>query len=255
MNRTSAFPSSRRSLSTAIGRAAVAGPLLAVSLFAGCAVAPHARPGSDAPPPTTQSMTLHAGDKLELKFYYAPELNDTQQIRPDGKITLQLLGDIQASGRTPDEFSKDLQAAYAPQLKYPQVSVIVREMQTAKVYVTGEVERPGPVDLPGNMSAFDAIMASGGFSMTTAATNSVIVMRQVNGHRVGYKLDYANSMKGGEHAEFALLPQDIVYVPRTAITNVDNFVEQYISNVVPQTGFVYTSNSGNHQIGVVSGNR
>lgn len=230
-------------------------PILAACLIAGCTVAPHARPASQAPAPTTQAMTLHSGDKLELKFYYAPELNDTQNIRPDGKITLQLLGDIQAAGRTPDQFGDDLQKAYAPQLKYPQVSVIVRESTQAKVYVTGEVERPGPIDLPGDMSALDAVMASGGFAMTTAATDSVIVMRQVDGRRVGYKVDLHKAMMGDSHAEFVLAPQDIVYVPRTEITNVDNFVEQYLTNVIPQSGLFYTHSSGNSSIGINTSNR
>jgi len=200
-------------------------------------------------------MVLHSGDKLELKFYYAPELNDTQVIRPDGKITLQLLGDIQAAGRTPGEFTQDLQAAYSTQLKYPQVSVIVRESQLSKIYVTGEVERPGAIDMGGDMSVLDAVMTVGGFNMTTAATDSVIVMRQENGKRVGYKVNLHDALVGGEHTGFALAPQDIVFVPRTAIVNVDNFVQQYFNDTVPQTGFIYTHTSGNSTVGINTSNR
>ena len=229
--------------------------LTAAAVLGGCNVTPHAKPAGEALAPTTQSMVLHTGDKLELKFYYAPELNDTQQIRPDGKITLQLLGDIQAAGRTPSDFGQDLQKAYSNQLKYPQVSVIVRESSQSKIYVTGEVERPGQIDLAGDMGVIDAVMSVGGFNMTTAATDSIIVMRQVNGKRVGYRVDLHDALKGGEHTSFALAPQDIVFVPRTSITNVDNFVTQYFNDVVPQTGVIYTSTTGNHTVGINTSNR
>jgi len=99
------------------------------------------------------------------------------------------------------------------------------------------------------------VMTVGGFNMTTAATDSVIVMRQVDGKRVGYKVNLHDALVGGEHNSFALAPKDIVFVPRTAIVNVDNFVEQYFNNVVPQTGIVYTQTSGNHTLGIDTSNR
>ncbi len=229
--------------------------LLIAGFVAGCNVAPKAKPAADATPANPAVLTLRPGDKLELKFYYAPELNETQQIRPDGKLTLQLIGEVQAAGKTPAELSTELQTAYSTQLKYPQVTVVVREQLQQKVYVAGEVAQPGLIDLAGPMSVLDAVMASGGFNMTTAETSSVIVMRHVDGKRIGYKVNLKNAMLGGDNEPFALAPQDIVFVPRTAIVNVNIFLEQYVASVIPQTGFTYSRSTGNNTIGLNTSRR
>ena len=206
----------------------------------GCNVTPHAKPASEAfvPPPSTRPSTLRPGDRIEMKFPYAAEFNDTQNIRADGQITMTLIGDVQASGRTPAELSNTLREAYATQLKYPQVTVIVRESYQRKVFIAGEVEKPGLVDMPTDMDLFQAVMASGGFKTTFAETRQVLVVRQVDGKRVGYKIDVEEWLKGAEYTPFMLQPQDIVFVPRTTITNVNNFIDQHISNLIPQTGFI-----------------
>lgn len=205
-----------------------------------CDVTPKARPVAEAPvlPPSTRPATLRAGDKIELKFFYAPEFNDTQTIRPDGQITAQLIGDVQAAGRTPAELAEALKTAYGDQLKYPNVTVIVRETYQNKIYVAGEVQKPGLLDLPGQMSVMQAVLASGGFNTTFAAAKQVLIIRAVDGKARGYSINLEDALLGGEHTDFMLQPQDIVYVPRTPITNVDNWVDQYISKIIPQTGFI-----------------
>ena len=222
-------------------------------VYTGCNVAPKARPASEAKPADPAILTLRPGDELELKFYYAPELNERQKIRPDGKLSLQLVGEVQAAGKTTAELADELKGLYAKDLKYPQVTVVVREQLLQKVYVAGEVSQPGMVDLAGPMSALDAVMASGGFNMTTAETSSVIVMRYVDGKRIGYKVNLKDVMLGGEHEPFALAPQDIVFVPRTAVVNVNNFLDQYVQGLIPQTGFTFVHTSGNNAVGIDTG--
>lgn len=229
---------------------AIALSALLTGLIAGCNVAPKARPASEAVPADPAVILLRPGDRLDLKFYYAPELNESQQIRPDGKLTLQLIGEVQAAGKTPAQLAEELTQAYSTQLKYPQVTVVLREQIQQKVYVAGEVLQPGLVDLAGPMTVLDAVMASGGFNMTTAETSSVIVMRYVNGERQGYKVNLKDAMLGGKAEEFALAPQDIVFVPRTPVVNVNNFLDQYVRGMVPQTGFTYTRTTGNSTIGI-----
>jgi len=152
--------------------------------------------------------------------------------------------------KTPGELAADLKSAYAEHLKYPNVTVIVREMLQQKVYVAGEVVQPGMVDLPGPMSVLEAVMGRGGFDMTTAEISSVVVMRHENGKRVGYKVDLKEAFAGGEVEPFMLQPQDIVFVPRTAVVNVNNFLEQYVAGVIPQSGFVYTRQTGDASFGI-----
>ena len=215
-----------------------------VAVLGACDVTPKARPAREAPvlAPTTRPTVLRAGDKVEFKFPYAAEFNDSQQIRADGLVTLQIIGDVQAAGLTPGELSDQLKSAYASQLKFPQVTVILRDSYQRKIYVAGEVEKPGLLDMPtDNMDVFQAVMASGGFKTTFAQTKNVLIVRQVGPKRVGYVLNVEEAMLGGEHVPFLLQPQDIVYVPRTTITNVDNFVDQYISKIIPQTGFILFS--------------
>jgi protein involved in polysaccharide export with SLBB domain len=219
----------------------------------GCNVAPKAKLASEAKPADPAILTLRPGDQLELKFYYAPELNETQKIRPDGKLSLQLVGEVQAAGKTTAELADELKQLYSKDLKYPQVTIVIREQLQQKVYVAGEVTQPGLVDLPGPMSVLDAVMASGGFNMTTAETSSVIVMRYEDGKRVGYKVDLRDAMKGGEHEPFALAPQDIVFVPRAAVVNINNFLDQYVRGMIPQTGFTFVHTSGNNAIGLDTG--
>ncbi|MBC7785205.1 MAG: polysaccharide biosynthesis/export family protein [Burkholderiales bacterium] len=219
-------------------------------MFGGCDAAPKAKPASAAPAAKFDGMALRSGDRVELKFFYAPELNDTQQIMPNGKLSLQLIGDVQAAGKAPGDLAEELKTAYSQHLKYPNVSVIVREMYQRKVYVTGEVIQPGLVDLAGELSPLEAIMNRGGFAMTTAETSSVIVIRHEGDKRVGYKIDLKTAMAGGESANFQLQPQDIVYVPRTAVVNMNNFLEQYVTNMIPQSGFIYTRSTGNSTIGI-----
>ncbi|HEY0009396.1 MAG TPA: polysaccharide biosynthesis/export family protein [Tepidisphaeraceae bacterium] len=216
--------------------------LAIVAALAGCSVAPKAAPMSEAPKPpaTMPAMTLRPGDKVDLKFYYAQELNESQQVAPDGTLTLQLVGEVRAAGKTPSQLSSELKDAYASHLKYPNVAVIVRETVQRKVYVAGEVVTPGMVDLPHDMTVLEAIMNRGGFALTTAQTKEVVVMRYVDGQRRGYKVNLQDAIEGGYANDFVLQPQDIVFVPRTTITNVDNFVDQYISKLIPQTGFVFT---------------
>lgn len=215
--------------------------LAAVALsVAACDVTPKARPASEAPPvaPATRPSTLRSGDKIDLKFFYAPELNDSQTIRPDGQITLQLLGDVQAAGLTANELAENVKDAYGTQLKYPQCTVILREAYLQKIYVAGEVQKPGLLDMPADMNVMQAVFASGGFNTTFAQTKQVLVIRQEGKKHKGYSINVEDALLGGEHEPFMLQPQDIVYVPRTPITNVDNWVDQYISKIIPQTGFI-----------------
>jgi protein involved in polysaccharide export with SLBB domain len=229
----------------------VIGILAGLLGLGGCEVAPDARPASEAVTPTTQAaMTIRPGDTVELKFFYAPELNDTQRVAPDGTLMLQLVGPTQVAGKTPADVSVELKQAYATHLKFPEVSVIVRDLIQQKVYVAGEVVQPGMVDLHGPITVLEAVMNRGGFDMTTAEISSVVVMRHIDGQRVGYKVDLKSAISGGKSEAFYLQAQDIVFVPRTAIVNVNNFLEQYVAGIIPQTGFVYTRQTSNGSWGV-----
>jgi protein involved in polysaccharide export with SLBB domain len=202
-------------------------------LFTACQSAPPARTPDEMPTDSFIKVTLAPGDVVEIKFFYAPELNENQTIRPDGKITLQLVGDVAAQGKTPEELHDELVRLYTPQLKRPEVAVIVRSLASHRVYVGGQVNEPKLIELKEPLTALEAIMQAGGFHMETAQVKNVVVIRNKNGQHYGCALDFSGALKGQEVAAFYLEPRDIVYVPQTTITNVDQWVDQYIRKVLP----------------------
>ena len=196
-------------------------------------------------------VTLAPGDLLEIKFFYAPDLNEEQQIRPDGKITLQLAGDVTAAGLTPEDLQKELEKKYTGLIENPSVAVIVRELNHRNVYVGGSVIRPGMLEMPGHMTALSAIMEAGGFDLREANLKNVLVIRHEGSTRSVFSLDVRDALKGdAPPAPFYLHAQDIVYVPRTTIVNVGQWVDQHINRIVPQTGFTYFYTKDEHRIGV-----
>jgi len=176
---------------------------------------------------------IQPGDQMDIKFFFNPELNETVFVRPDGKISLQLVDDVQAARLTPSELDEVLSQAYAKELRRPEVTVIVRSFTAQRVYVGGEVEKPGTVELTPGMTALQAVINAGGFR-DTAKLEEVLVIR--NGWadtpipiRVNLTQPIANDIN--------LQPHDIVYVPRTWIADANLFVRQYIRDLLMFRGW------------------
>ena len=237
-----------------VGRIAAALATLALVGTLGCETKTLALPADRAEPIAARPpAVLGPGDELDVRFYYAPELNVQQSIRPDGMLTLQLVGEVPAADLTPSQLEQTLRDKYAGHLKYPDVSVIVRRMNSRRVIVTGEVLRPGSIDMPAPLTLFEAIALSGGFLHVTANTKQVIVTRDNGrGDRVGYVVNMNDELSGATVKPFMLAPTDIVIVPRTAIVNVNQFVQQYINNNLPSAGVVYSRDTGPGTVSVDS---
>jgi len=199
-----------------------------------------------------QQVALVAGDVVEVKFFYTPVLNDTQTVRPDGKISLELIGEVRAHGKTAVELRDELLSLYEPHLKDPEIAVVVRSFYTRRVFVGGQVMKPGVVQMPGEMTALEAIMEVGGFDLRAAERKNVIVIRYTDGRRYAYKLDLKRAIAGNEPKPFYLQPKDIVHVPRTKIAKLNQWVDQHINKIIPDTGFFFRRTSGNTSYGVGS---
>jgi len=180
---------------------------------------------------------IHAGDELDVKFFFNPELNESLPVRPDGKISLQLVGEVQAAGMTPTELDANLTRLYARELRQPVVNVIVRSFTGERVYVGGEVGRPGLVDLTAGMTASQAVFFSGGF-LESAELDSVLLIRKgPQDAPVPIRLDLAQALRGeGLDGDIYLQPSDIVYVPRTWIASANLFIRQYIAGLLQFRG-------------------
>jgi polysaccharide export outer membrane protein len=178
-------------------------------ILAGCATP--AAPTSRDPVPYSE-VRLREGDIIKISFPGAPNLDATQQIRRDGKITLSLGGEVVALGRTPSELEKELLKLYDAQLAVKQVVVSVT-LSTFPVFVTGAVLRPGKFLADRPITALEAIMEAGGFDYAKAKLDKVTVLRQAEGQVVSYRLDFKQILKSPKSDPFYLKPSDTVYVP------------------------------------------
>lgn len=218
---------------------------LATLLFTGCRTpdSKYVKIGGVSSPDTR--VVLAPGDELDIRFFYTPDLNDLQVIRADGKITLQLVGDVNAAGLTPSELQSRLQEGYAGIVEKPSVAVITRRLYHRNIYVAGAVMTPGLLPMPGHITALEAIMQAGGFDMREANTSEVVVIRNQNGERVSYVVDLGGDICGKAPSKpFYLHAQDIVYVQRTGVVKAAQWIDQHITKLIPQAGFNYFYNTG-----------
>jgi polysaccharide export outer membrane protein len=198
-----------------------------------------------SPPPTSPPSVrkpsyfipeyeIQAGDMLDIKFYYNTQLNEEVTVRPDGRIALQLAGEVWAAGLTPAELKDILTDIYSNTIRDPELTVLVRSFESQKVYVDGEVGGSRLIKLVGSMTALQAISSAGGFKDTARRTEVVVIRRIPNSNPLVIKLDLEEALKGTDISQdIVLQPSDIVYVPKSAIANVNLWVRQYIYNIVP----------------------
>ncbi len=185
---------------------------------------------------------LSAGDVIEIRFFFDPELNETVQIRPDGRMSLQLIGELEIAGKTVEEVSQGLEQAYLKHLKSPRVNVHVRTFAAQKVYVTGEVVRPGVIMMPGELTLMAAIGEAGGIKPTGNVRSVVLIRKGPDDRPVAREVALSRGSKLTEDAELVLRPYDIIMVPETKITKLDRWVDQHVKQLNPgilMLGFTY----------------
>jgi len=185
-----------------------------------------------------ENYRIQPGDQLDVAFYLNSEFNDEVVVRPDGKISLRLVGSIPAAGLTPDQLAREVDTAYSSELRDPGASIHVKSMPSREVFVAGRVTKPGAFPLEPGMTAMEAISDAGGFLDDATDKSVVLIRRDVCGTPHGTKLDLdAAVSKDGSEENVALMPRDMLVVPRSSIGNVDLFVQQYIKNVIPVQPF------------------
>jgi len=160
-----------------------------------------------------EPILIREGDMLRITFPGAPNLNTLPlMVRRDGKITLPLVGEVTAAGKTALGFQQELTNLFSSQLVMKDVNVNI-ESAVFTVYVTGAVLRPGKVDTIRPITALEAIMEAGGFDYSKANLKEVTVTRTTQGHVDHYKLNLKRVLDGKDSQTFYLKPADIVFVP------------------------------------------
>ena len=221
--------------------------IVIVILFflAACAPVLKNRP-LDNPTPQThpyldQWYRIQVGDQLDIKFFHNPELNEQVIVRPDGCISLQLVHKVMAVGLTPEELTEFLTKKYGVELKKPELTVIVRSFGAQKIYVDGEVAKPGMLPLVGFMTVLQAISQAGGLKETARMSEVIVIRHGLDGQPFAFSVDVRKVIDGTEiRQDIPLKPFDIVYVTRSSIGNVNVWVDQYIRKNIPvSTSFGY----------------
>lgn len=219
---------------------------LCTVLLAGCVAGPRFGGGPEEVVtkefPETQLLPpvyLTPGDVIATDFLYWPELDVEQEIRPDGKVSLALIGHTRVAGMTVEELDAHLVELYRDKIKDPDITTVVRSFANRRVYVGGEVLTPGFIELTDQMTALQAVMTSGGFNNRSANLEDVVVIRHIDGQRYA-KLVNFNLPLDAPDSDLLLAPRDIIYVSRTTIDEVNQWVDQYISRVIPAPVWTYS---------------
>lgn len=158
-------------------------------------------------------VILASGDVVKLTFSSAPELNQSQKVRADGKLSLPLIGEVDAAGKTVGQLQNDLIQLYKPQLKTPEVTVSL-EGNVTTVTVSGAVAKPGRITFERPTTVFQAIMEAGGPS-EYGTLRHVRLIRTINGVQKSQVFDLHRMLRGEEAKPFYVRDGDVIFVPQS----------------------------------------
>ena len=177
---------------------------------AGSAAKPASNPKSATDDPT---YIIGQDDVLDISVWKEPDVSRQVPVRPDGKISLPLLNDVQASGLTPMQLQTQLTEKLKKYFTEPQVTVIVIAINSRRVYLMGEINRPGAFPLVPNMTVLQAISSAGGLTQF-ANSSKIQILRNENGKQVPYFFNYKDVIRGVKTEQNILLkPGDSIVVP------------------------------------------
>lgn len=180
------------------------------------APSPSTQPVNSPPSNATPDRTylIGDGDVLGINVWNEPDLKQSLPVRPDGKITLPLIGSVQAAGATPTQLEKRIEAGLEAYIHNPNVTVMVLTINSRKFNVLGRVAKPGSYPLSGNVTVLDAIAEAGGFIPFAKQTHVYILRHSAAGGDTRIPCNYKQIIKGKHPEQNILLqPQDTVVVP------------------------------------------
>jgi polysaccharide export outer membrane protein len=185
---------------------------LGALLIVGCAYAAEQEPlpRASAPQPATESFRLGPEDVIDVFVWKEPELSTTATVRPDGRVTLPLVGDIVAAGKTSDELQREIAEGLRKFVEMPTVTVMVKQINSAQISVLGEVKKPGRYRIAQQATVLDAIALGGGFT-EFAHRNDIVVLRNTQFGVRRIHIDFRDLVAYGAKP-LQLEPGDTVYV-------------------------------------------
>ncbi len=185
-------------------------------------------------PAQERLYVLGPGDQIDVRFFYNPDLNVPVTIRPDGRLSIPLANEVPAAGKTVEELTAILHEKYAPILRRPDLSLIVRSFNAHKVFVGGEVGSPGVFESVGAMTVLQSVAQAGGFKDTARMDEVIILRRGPGNERHVIPVNLTAAIEGTDTTQDTMLqPFDIVFVPLSPIAEANKFVDQYIRKLLP----------------------
>jgi polysaccharide export outer membrane protein len=161
---------------------------------------------------TTDSYVIGLSDVIIVTVLKEPTLSSSLLVRPDGMISMPLLGDIMASGKTPLQLADEIAAKLKKFIQDPNVTVILSQMNSKKIYLIGEVGKTGPIEMTPGMTLLEAIATAGGVS-EYANKKKIYILRDENGKHLKLPVQYKEALKGNSALNLALKPGDTIVVP------------------------------------------
>jgi len=196
--------------------------LVSAALVSGCAGGPSSdeqiqRALSVNTSTSVDQYLLGATDVVQVSVWRNEDLSVSVPVRPDGKISVPLVGDVQASGRTPTELADDIEESLARYIREPQVSIVVTSMGSHeyndRVRVTGAVQQPVSVPHRAGMTVLDVVLGAGG-ATPFAALNKSMLYRKVDGEVIAIPIRLEDILNNGDvRTNYAIRPGDILSVP------------------------------------------
>lgn len=192
--------------------------LIALSLAAAATLAPRASIAKPSEEPAAQGTAendiaadyqVGKEDVIDISVFKFPELDGPQTVRPDGKISMKLIGDVQAEGRTVAQITEDVTGKLKAYIPEPHVTLAVKQINSMKVYVVGRVGAPGMFNVGSNVTLLQALAMAKGFT-PWAHKGDLVLVRGVTGKRV--HVNYNRVVKGKQD-NYTLYPGDTIVVP------------------------------------------
>lgn len=208
---------------------------------------------------------LKAGDELQIRFTYEPQLNQRIIVRPDGKASFLKIGELQVEGVSFSEFEKQLREAYGKFLRMPDmgvfllnsrvrkiyadvgdITVLVTNPQPKRIFVGGEVGAPRLIEFRDWMTPMQAIAEAGGYKDSADGARVIYITRDAEGQALTTRINLDSYLQGGRKLNLYLRHGDVLFVPRSGIARLNLAVRQFIRDAMPlqtDAGFSYVLNA------------
>jgi polysaccharide export outer membrane protein len=158
------------------------------------------------------SYVIGASDVLTITVWKEPTLSGSLLVRPDGMVSVPLLGDVQASGMTPLQLADQISTKLKKYIQDPNVSVVLTQINSKKIYLLGEVAKKGPMEMTPGMTLLEAISSAGGLT-DYANTKKMYILRDDAGKHEKIPVHYKEALKGNSELNLVLKSGDTIVVP------------------------------------------